>query len=53
MLARHFDDLSRLAALPIYYRLDYPRSYAALPAVRKAVIRHVLEQKESIEHELV
>jgi hypothetical protein len=53
MLARHFDDLSRLAALPIYYRLDYPRSYAALPSVREAVIRHVLEQKESIEHELV
>jgi hypothetical protein len=53
MLARHFDDLSRLAALPIYYRLDYPRSYAALPLVREAVIRHVLEQKESIEHELV
>ena len=53
MLARHFDDLSRLAALPIYCRLDYPRSYAALPSVREAVIRHVLEQKESIEHELV
>ena len=53
MLARHFDDLSRLAALPIYYRLDYPRSYAALPAVREAVIRHALEQSESIEHEFV
>ena len=53
MLARHFDDLSRLAALPIYYRLDYPRSYAALPSVREAVIRHALEQSESIEHEFV
>jgi hypothetical protein len=27
MLVRHFDDLTRLAALPIYFRLDYPRDY--------------------------
>jgi hypothetical protein len=53
MLARHFDDLSRLAALPIYYRLDYPRSYEDLPAVREAVIRHALEHNEGIEHEFV
>jgi len=43
MLARHFDDLTRLAALPIYFRLDYPRRYKALAAVREAVIRHALE----------
>ena len=43
MLARHFDDLTRLAELPIYFRLDYPRRYNALAAVREAVIRHALE----------
>ena len=53
MLARHFDDLSRLAALPIYFRLDYPRSYEALPAVRQAIVWHAFEQNESIEHEFV
>lgn len=44
LLARHFDDLTRLAALPIYFRLDYPRSYGALPAVHQAITRHALEQ---------
>ncbi len=44
MLARHFDDLTRLAALPIYFRLDYPRSYAALPAVHQAILRHTAEK---------
>ncbi len=43
MLARHFDDLTRLAELPIYFRLDYPRRYNALAAVREAVIRHAVE----------
>jgi len=47
MLMRHFDDLTRLAALPIYFRLDYPRDYEALPVVRQAIIRHALEQSES------
>jgi len=47
MLARHFNDLSRLAALPVYFRLDYPRSYETLPAVRQAIVRHALEQHES------
>ena len=47
MLMRHFDDLTRLAELPIYFRLDYPRDYDALPAVREAIIRHALEQHES------
>lgn len=43
MLARHFDDLTRLADLPIYFRLDYPRDYVALGAVREAVVRHALD----------
>lgn len=44
MLASHFDDLTRLAELPIYFGLDYPRSYEALPAVREAIIRHAIGQ---------
>ena len=47
MLMRHFDDLTRLAELPLYFRLDYPRDYDALAAVREAIIRHALEQHES------
>lgn len=37
MLANHFDALSRLAALPIHYRLDYPRRYDVLLSVREAI----------------
>ncbi|MBK9199489.1 hypothetical protein [Candidatus Skiveiella danica] len=48
MLVRHFDDLTRLAALPIYFRLDYPRDYKALPIVRKAIIEHALAIREII-----
>ncbi len=40
MLVRHFDDLTRLAELPIYFWLEYPRHYGALSAVREAVVRH-------------
>ena len=43
LLARHFDDLSHLADLPICFSLDYPRDYAGLPAVRAAVERHLSE----------
>jgi hypothetical protein len=53
MLARHFDDLSQLAALPVYFRLDYPRRYNALAVVREVIIRHTLEQNESGEHEFI
>lgn len=49
MLMRHFDDLTRLAELPIYFRLDYPRDYKTLPAVRKAIVRHVLKKYVKIE----
>jgi hypothetical protein len=40
MLAAHFDELSGLASLPIYYRLDYPRRYEDLAKVRQAIIEH-------------
>jgi hypothetical protein len=39
LLSTHFDALSRLASLPIYRRLDYPRTYDALPHVHDAVRR--------------
>jgi len=45
LLAWHFDEMVRLAELPIYYRLDYPRSYEDLPHVREAIVRHVLEEE--------
>jgi hypothetical protein len=39
-LAAHFDELSRLAAAPIYFRLDFPRRYAELARVRAAIEAH-------------
>ena len=45
LLAWHFDEMVRLAELPIYYRLDYPRRYEDLPRVREAIIRHVLDNE--------
>ena len=45
-LSSNFDLLSRLVALPVYFRLDYPRSYAALPAVRAAIARHMAQECE-------
>lgn len=44
MLAAHFDELSSLANLPIYYRLDYPRRYEDLATVRQAIIEHATEE---------
>ena len=45
LLAWHFDEMVRLAELPIYYRIDYPRRFEDLPLVRGAIIRHALEDK--------
>jgi hypothetical protein len=39
-LAAHFSQVAEMANLPIFFRLDYPRSYAALPAVRRAILEH-------------
>lgn len=44
-LARHFEDLCRLANLPIHFELDYPRRYEDLPSVREAILRHANEDK--------
>ena len=45
LLAWHFDEMVRLAELPIYFRLDYPRRYEDLPLLRQAIICHALEDK--------
>jgi hypothetical protein len=43
MLAAQFEELSRIANLPIHYHLDYPRRFADLPRLREAIVRHVNE----------
>lgn len=40
VLARHFDQLTRMVAAPIFFHLDYPRRYEALADVRRAIIEH-------------
>lgn len=40
MLARHFDEIARIANLPIHYHLDYPRRYGELPALRQSILLH-------------
>ena len=40
MLTHHFNQLTGLAKTPMFFRLEYPREYAALPKVRDEVIRH-------------
>ena len=40
LLAAHFDELSRLTSLPLFYRLDYPRRYEMLAVVRQAIMEH-------------
>lgn len=43
LLMTHFNEVSRLANLPIYYRLDFPRNYEKLTEVREAILAHVQE----------
>lgn len=45
LLTWHFDELTRLAELPIYYRLDYPRRYEDLPSIREAILQHAATDK--------
>lgn len=40
-LAAHFEELTSFANQPIFFELDFPRSFDGLQAVRQAVIRHV------------
>jgi hypothetical protein len=44
VMARHFDALSRMAALPIFFTLDYPRRYDLLDQVRHAVQQHSAQE---------
>ena len=43
MLASHFDEISRIANLPIHYHLDYPRRFEALPLLRDAIVRSAVQ----------
>jgi hypothetical protein len=44
-IAAHFENLHRLAGLPIHFSLDYPRRYDDLPGVRDKVMKHVSNAK--------
>lgn len=46
MLSSHFDLLVEMVALPIYYHLDYPRAFAALPSIRQGILEHATEEDE-------
>ena len=46
MLSAHFDLLAEMVALPIYYHLDYPRSFAALPDIRQGILEHASAQDD-------
>jgi len=48
MLAAHFDELSALASQPIFFRLDYPRRYEDLAAVREAIIEHASQDSDTL-----
>ena len=45
LLAQHFDWTHRIAAVVPTFALDYPRDYGMLPVVRKAVRKHIEEQR--------
>ncbi len=46
MLAAHFEELADLVRRPIFFKLDYPRSYEVLAEVRKAVKEHCRQPTE-------
>jgi len=46
-LATHFDGLSSLARLPIFYRLDYPRRFENLARVRRAIVEHTQKENDT------
>lgn len=47
ILASHFDELATLVNFPICYRLDYPRRFEHLAAIRSAVIDHAAKLQSS------
>jgi len=46
MLSAHFDVLAEMVELPIYFHLDYPRAFAALPDIRQGILEHATEEDE-------
>jgi hypothetical protein len=44
LLTGQFDQVTKLARQPIYYRLDYPRNFEELTQIRQAIVEHT--QKE-------
>lgn len=46
MLASHFDEISRIANLPIHYHLDYPRRFQELPLLHEAIRNHADERND-------
>jgi hypothetical protein len=47
-LASHFDQVAALANEPIHYRLDFPRRFEELAAVRQAILAHALEEGDAV-----
>jgi hypothetical protein len=47
-LATHFRDVSRLAQHAVHYRLKYPRDYALLPDVRRAIIAQLAVKRSGV-----
>lgn len=47
-LASHFDQVAALANQPIHYRLDYPRRFDELAAVRQAILAHARQEDDEI-----
>jgi hypothetical protein len=41
VLEYEFRLLDRVAALPLFYRLAYPRDFSMLPSVHTAILEHV------------
>ena len=42
-LKEDFQRVSRLAVLPLFYRVAFPRDFSLLPAVRQAILDHLRE----------
>jgi hypothetical protein len=43
VLQREFRLLDRIAALPLFYRLSYPRDFSMLPAVQQTILDHLMK----------
>ncbi len=46
-LASHFEQVANLAKQPIHYRLDYPRNFEQLAALREAIQEHANREPEA------